>query len=430
MKIKDTRKYWMWLSHACGAGSKVAVSLVRHFGNAYNVYSCDEESLASCDFRIDKRIKSALLYKDISDEDDIIHWCDSNGVRIICPDDSLYPPSLRALVDAPMTLYVLGELPDFENMFTCAVVGTRSMTEYGRDMSYKFGHGLASGGACLVSGLALGCDAMAMKGALDAGGVTVAVLGCGIDVVYPKENEALLSRVLNSGAVITEYSPGVSPHSKNFPVRNRIISGISQAACVIEGNMRSGSLITARHAVYQGRDLFAVPGKVGEIGAEGTNHLIKNGAEAVTSPEDILSRYELIYPHTIDVKKIVIPVVKEDTVDDNVRVLTKKKRKSPAKIKKTKEDPFPQRPSHSGSVDFDSLSEEEKQVYRAMMPDIPMLAEEICNACGMPIATVMASLTLLEISGAVESGAGGYFMRHADDEEVGEPAITELDEGI
>ncbi|MBR6649892.1 MAG: DNA-processing protein DprA [Clostridia bacterium] len=430
MKIKDTRKYWMWLSHACGAGSKVAVSLVRHFGNAYNVYCCDEDSLADCNFRVDKRIRSNLLYKDISDEEDIIRWCDSIGVRIICPDDTLYPLSLRALVDAPMVLYTLGVLPDFENTFTCAVVGTRSMSEYGREMSYKFGHGLASGGAGLVSGLALGCDAMAMKGALDAGGTTVAVLGCGIDVVYPKENEALLERVLNSGAVITEFSPGVSPLRKNFPIRNRIISGISQSVCVIEGNMRSGSLITARHAVYQGRELFAVPGKVGEIGAEGTNHLIKNGAEAVTSPEDILSRYELIYPHTIDIKNIVTPVVENKTEDENIRILTKKKKKSTVKNKKTKEEIFSKSAKPSGNVDFDSLSEEEKRVYRAMMPDIPMLAEEICNVSGMPVSTVMASLTLLEISGAVESGAGGYFMRHADDEEVGEPAITELDEGI
>jgi len=430
VKIKDTRKYWMWLSHACGAGSKVAVSLIRQFGNAYNVFNADENAIAKCDFRIDKRIISNLLYKDISDEEDIIRWCDSNGVRIICPDDTVYPSSLRALVDAPMALYMLGDLPDLENLLACAVVGTRSMTEYGRDMAYKFGYGLASGGACLVSGLAKGCDAMAMNGALDAGGVTVAVLGCGIDVVYPKENEALLSRVLNGGAVITEYSPGVSPHKKNFPVRNRIISGISQSACVIEGSMRSGSLITARHAVYQGRDLFAVPGKVGEIGAEGTNFLIKNGADAVTSPEDILSRYEFVYPHTIDLKKMVLPTEKPSEEDEEIRVLPKKKKKATAKNKKMKEPPFAEQPRVAHTVDFDSLSDEEKKIYRAMTPDIPMLAEEIGNASGMPISTVMAALTLLEISGAVESGAGGYFMRHADDEEVGEPAITELDEGI
>ncbi len=419
----------MWLSHACGAGSKTAVSLVRRFENVYNVFCADEDALAECDFRIDKRVKSNLLYKDISDEEDIISWCDSCGVRILCPDDSLYPLSLKSLADAPMALYVLGNLPDFENSLSCAVVGTRSMSEYGREMAYKFGYGLASGGACLVSGLALGCDAMAMRGALDAGGTTVAVLGCGIDVVYPKENEALMQRVLEGGAVVTEYSPGVSPCGRHFPVRNRIISGLSQAACVIEGNMRSGSLITARHALYQGRDLFAVPGKVGESGAEGTNHLIKNGAEAVTSPEDILARYEFIYPHTLDVRKVRIPDNRAEE-DEEIKVLPKKKKKTPAKNKKSKKPPFPPTEKKTQSVDFDMLGDEEKSVYRSMTPDIPMLAEEICGASGLPVPTVMAALTLLEIAGAVESGAGGYFMRHADDEEVGEPAITELDEGM
>lgn len=430
MRVKDQRKYWMWLSHACGAGSKVAVSLVRHFGNAYNVFVADEDALSQVDFRIDKRIKSNLLYKNISEEEDIIKWCDDSGVRIICPDDTIYPSSLRSLVDAPMVLYVLGNMPDFENMFAAAVVGTRSMTEYGREMAYKFGYGLASGGACLVSGLAIGCDAMAMGGALDVGGTTVAVLGCGIDVVYPKENEALLSRVIKEGAVITEFSPGVSPHRKNFPIRNRIISGISQCVCVIEGNMRSGSLITARHAIYQGRDLFAVPGKVGEVGAEGTNFLIKTGADAVTSPEDILSRYEFVYPHTLDVKKVTLPERKAEEEDEEIKILPKKKKKAEPKNKKIKEPPFEEQKKRVATVDFDSLGETEKAVYRAMTPDIPMLAEEIGAASGIPISSILASLTLLEISGAVESGAGGYFMRHADDEEVGEPAITELDEGI
>ncbi len=430
MRVKDTRKYWMWLSHACGAGSKVAVSLVRHFGNAFNVYNADEDAISECDFRIDKRIKSNLLYKNISEEEDIIRWCDGCGVQILCPDDTLYPSSLRALVDAPMVLYVLGNMPDFQNTYACAVVGTRSMTDYGKDMAYKFGYGLASGGAGLVSGLAIGCDSMAMKGALDAGGVTVAVLGCGIDVVYPKENEALLSRVLHGGAVITEFSPGVSPLRKNFPIRNRIISGISQSVCVIEGNMRSGSLITARHAIYQGRDLFAVPGKVGETGAEGTNFLIKNGADAVTSPEDILARYEFVYPHTLDVKKVVMPAESRLEEEEEIKVLPKTKKKATPKNKKTKEPPFEEQKKRVATVDFDSLGDTEKKVYRSMTPDIPMLAEEISAVSGVPISNILAALTMLEISGAVESGAGGYFMRHADDEEVGEPAITELDEGI
>ena len=346
---RDTRKYWMWISHACGAGSKAAVSLVRHFGGAYQVFCAEEDELAEVSFRLDKRIKSNLLYKDISDEEELVSWCDHSDVRIICPDSSAYPLALRSLADAPMVLYVQGNLPAFESTFSCAVVGTRSMSEYGRDMAYKFGYGLASGGACLVSGLAKGCDTVAMKGALDAGGCVVAVLGNGVDIVYPKENEDLRDRILERGAVVSEYSPGVSPHKKNFPIRNRIISGLSQAALVIEGNMRSGSLITARYAIYQGRELFAVPGRVGESGAEGTNHLIKSGAEAVTTPEDILSRYEYIYPHTIDIKSVKVPDNKPEE-DEEIKVLPKKKKKAPAKDKKIKEDPFAQQKKKTVSM--------------------------------------------------------------------------------
>ena len=418
----------MWLSHACGHGSKTAVSLIRYFGDAYQVFLAEEE-LDEVGFVIDKRIKSNLLYKDVSEEEYITGWCDDNGVKILCPDSSLYPPSLRSLADAPMVLYVQGELPDFTNTFSCAVVGTRSMSDYGRDMAYKLGYGLATGGACLVSGLAKGCDAMAIRGALDAGGITICVLGCGIDIVYPKENEALWERILQNGAIVTEYSPGVSPKGRNFPVRNRIISGLSQAACVVEGDMKSGSLITARHTIYQGRDLFAVPVRVGDKGAEGTNHLIKNGAEAVTRAEDILARYEYIYPHSVNISSVKVPEVREEA-DEEIRILPKKKKKAPAKDKKIKEKPFPPTEKKAISVSIDMLSETEQTVYRFMIPDVPMLAEEICSASKLPVNIVLSSLTLLEIAGVVEGGAGGYFMRHADDEEVGEPAITELDEGF
>ncbi len=428
MRVKDYRKYWMWLSHACGAGSKTAVSLIRHFGNVLSIYNADEDDFAKCNFRIDSRVKARLLYKDIEEEENIVDWCDSCSVRIICPDDPEYPSSLRGLLDAPMVLYCLGTLPDLSEDFCCAVVGTRTMSAYGDEMAYKMGNGLVTGGSILASGLAIGCDSSAIKGALDAGGTVVAVLGCGIDVVYPKENRRLFERVLEKGAIITEYAPGVSPLKTNFPVRNRIISGISQAVCVIEGSMRSGSLITARHAVYQGREVFAIPGKVGEENSEGTNFLIKTGAAAVTSAEDILVNFELLYPHSIEIKNVRILERIEDEPEKEVKVLKKKKAK--AKKKVAEKDMFEDKPRKTPIIDFETLGETEKTVYRAMTPDIPMLAEEICNASGVAIATVMASLTMLEMTGAVESGAGGYFMRHADDEEVGEPAITELDEGL
>lgn len=433
MKPKDIRKYWIWLSLACGAGSKVAVSLVRHFGSAYDVFMADDDDIRDCNFRVDRKAFHNLGYKDISEAEDIVSWCDECGVKIICPDDNDYPSSLTSLIDAPMVLYVMGEMPDFDNVFTCAVVGTRAMTPYGNRMSHKIGYDLAKCGTCVISGIAKGCDAAAMLGAIEAGGKTVAVLGCGIDVVYPTENKDLWPVVLKNGAIITEYAPGASPKANHFPVRNRIISGLSQAVCVTEADIRSGSLITARHAIYQGKDVFAVPGPADDQNAEGTNFLIKQGAQIVTKAEDILSNFEFVYPHTIDIKQLENQVFKEENDDEEIKILksklSEKKTKAEKKKKKKKsENPFPEEPKRPAvTVDYDMLGEEEKEVYRAMRPDIPMLAEEICAIGGFNISKVMSALTLLEIAGAVESGAGGYFIRHADDEEVGEPAITEFD---
>ncbi|MBQ7836113.1 MAG: DNA-processing protein DprA [Clostridia bacterium] len=429
MKKNDMGKYWIWLSNACGKGSKVAVNLVRRFNNAYGVFSASDDDLRGCEFRIDPRVMARITYKDCSEEEDIVRWCDESGVRILCPDDSDYPSDLKNLVDAPMVLFCVGKLPDWDETLMCAIVGTRAMSEYGSKMAYDFGFGIASGGGCIVSGLALGCDSQAIRGALDAGGKTVAILGCGIDVVYPKDNMDLYERIVKNGAIITEYSPGVSPVGNHFPVRNRIISGVSQAVCVIEGSIKSGSLITARHAFYQNRDLYAVPGRVGESGSEGTNFLLKNGAVAVTDPVEILEKFQFSYPHTIEIKKIEQPWVKLLDEEAEVKILPRKE-KVKKKKKASKEPIFPEKPSVKPTVDFDSLGDEELKIYRSMTPDVPMLAEEICNVSGIPVASVMASLTLLEMTGVVESGAGGYFMRHADDEEVGEPAITEFDTGM
>ena len=427
MKIKDDRKYWLWLSHACGQGSKVAVNLVRRFGGAYEVYSADDDEFDKCKIKIDSRVKARLTYKDTSEEESIIRWCDEVGVRIISPRDEVYPVALRTTANAPMVLYCIGKLPDWNERFCCSVVGTRKMSEYGKEMSYNFGSGLAAGGALVISGLATGCDTYAIKGALDAGGIVIAVLGNGIDVVYPRENRDLYDRIVQKGAIITEYAPGISPIGSHFPVRNRIISGMAQATCVVEGGLTSGSLITARHALYQGRDVFAVPGQADGKFSEGTNFLIKNGAKAVTSATEILEYFSFLYPHSIEIKKQPKAWVNKVEEEADIKLLPKKKK---VKKKKKEEPIFAETPQKTVTFDFELISETERKVYRAMTPDLPMIAEEICEVCKLPVSTVMASLTILEMTGTVESGAGGYFMRHADNEEVGEPAITEFDEGM
>jgi len=443
--MKDKRKYWLWLSHTAGAGSKNGVNLVRAFGDAEGVYKRTPQDIFDSGVIKDKRVLSKFANKDLSEVEDILWWCDRNKVSVIVPTDPVYPKSLLSLPDAPMALYVLGELPDFDNLLSCAVVGTRDMSEYGKKVAYEIGSGLADGGACLVSGLALGIDGMAMAGAVEAGGRTVAVLGCGIDVVYPKQHELLMRRVLEKGAVVTEYAPGVSPEGRHFPVRNRIISGLSQAVCVIEGDMKSGALITARHAIYQGRQLYAVPGRVGEKSSEGTNYLLKQGALTATGASDILSAYEFIYPHSITLSGAVPHISAEEAFEKHSLGRRGKKKKAEEektssaektstvkKEKKSKKESiFPEREEKTvvRRADVDSLSESERKILDYMTPDVPMLAEEIAEG-GFSLSDVMVALTMLEVAGAVEAGAGGYYLKRAADF-GGEPEyITEDDDGL
>lgn len=423
-----------------GAGSKTAVNLVRMMGDAETVYKANAEKLKSSGAVADSRVLARLAYKDMSEVENIIKWCDDNGVRIIVPTDLDYPRALLSLQDAPMALYAIGKLPDFENYLCCAVVGTRNMSEYGKNVAYELGASLADKGACVVSGLALGIDGMAMAGAVESGGATVAILGCGIDVIYPRQHEKLFHKVLERGCVITEYAPGVSPHGYNFPVRNRLISGMCQAVCVIEGNMRSGSLITARHAVYQGRSLYAVPGRIGEEGSEGPNALIKEGATVLNSVDDIIADFEFVFPHTL-IPDGVTPHISPDEVKKKMSVFSRnekavkerKEKKANQRKQKKGESPFPKTEKKENAsvkfVDFDSLGDLEKRIFEYMKADVPMLAEEIAEG-GFELSQVMVSLTLLEISGAVEAGAGGYYLKRAADYGGDPEYITEDDDGL
>lgn len=469
--MKNKKKvYWVWLSLACRPASRIAVSLVRAFGDAEGVFKSGAKELLESGAVTERdRAWPELLRRDRTEAEDIVKWCDDNGVEIVTPADSSYPSNLYSLRDAPMALYVTGQLPDFDKICSISVVGSRKMTDYGRVNSFRFGYGLAKGGAAVVSGLALGVDGMAMASALAGGGVTVGVLGCGIDRIYPKEHRSLYESVTECGAIISEYAPGSSPTRGTFPQRNRIISALSQGTLVVEAAEDSGSLITARHAIYQGKDLFSVPGAIDRPNSAGTNELIKEGAYAVTDACDILERYEYVYPHSIDVSTAKRSLADIDAVASAFRVsstygvTTENERRraygksagrewydgpvvvrageSPETVEGDFEIPvdFGEKPSaimekkpkqkkpgfketvQPKRIDFDMLGETDMKVYNAMKPDTPMVPEELIGD-GLSISDVMASLTMLEISGAVEAGAGGYYMRVGDDRPLGDEA--------
>lgn len=213
------------------------------------------------------------------------------NIGIVYPGHSDYPEKLLNIYDPPLILYIKGILRKKLNIYNMnvGIVGARKASVYGREVAEKFGYELAKKGINIISGLALGIDGRAHWGALKAGGYTVGVLGCGIDVIYPRENYDLFEEMSKKGAIISEYGPGVTPNPGLFPIRNRIISGLSDGLLVVEARKKSGSLITADVAVEQGKQVYSIPGRITDTNSEGTNNLIKQGAYLVSSPGDIVN---------------------------------------------------------------------------------------------------------------------------------------------
>lgn len=284
--------YWIWLSLACTPGSQTFANLLSKFDDAKEVYDADDSAIASA-VTSRSRDYEALTSKDLEQAQLILDFCTSKNVGILTYADDRYPDSLRDIPTPPVLLYYRGILPDFSTLFSVAVVGTRRLTEYGKKNAFNIAYDLARAGATVISGMAIGIDAVAHAGALAAGKTTVAVIGSGIDVCYPKEHRPLAREIVKTGCVFTEYPPGSRPDGHNFPVRNRIISGLSKVTLVIEGKERSGALLTARHAKEQGRTVYAVPGNVGNPNSEVCNLLLKNGARVCTCADDIVRDFEM-----------------------------------------------------------------------------------------------------------------------------------------
>ncbi len=294
--------YWIWLAEQCGAGSPVPAVICGMGLTAKDVYDGALESIVMDDSSRES-LQKVLRQRDLTEAERILEICSSSDIHVITPDSDAYPAKLRAIRDFPAVLYVRGNMPVTSGRMLTTVVGTRTMTEYGRRTAYALGAGLAFGGSMLVSGMALGADSMAIIGAMEAGGTIIAVLGSGVDVIYPREHRDLYRQIQSGGAVISEFRPGSAPAGRNFPIRNRIMSGLSDATVVVEAGEKSGALITAATAVKQGRTLFAVPGRVGDDGAAGTNQLICDGAIPVTTAEDVLSEFAFMYEQTVSVDR-------------------------------------------------------------------------------------------------------------------------------
>lgn len=386
------RIYWLWVALLDGFTRRQKLALLQHFSDPETLYLATDFS--DCGELSPQQVQS-LLDKNLKPAETLHHICMRKEIGLLTILDAAYPSRLRNIADPPLVLFYRGVLPDFEKQPTIAVVGTRKATAYGMGVARQFGTQLSACGGLVVSGGAAGIDTMALQGALDADGQTVAVLGCGPDVVYPRTNRRLFSRVEENGCILSEYLPGTQPKPWQFPERNRIISGISNGVLVIEAPQRSGALITARDALEQGRDVYVVPANIDMPSCEGSNALLSEGGAAVFTGWDILQQYAPQYPD----------VVQRRTTQSNG---------APARVAQTvllpgsdkKDIDNPVSNSYSVKIDNDpSLTAEENRVL-SCLDNTQKPLDELIAQLGMPPGEVLTVLTKLSLKGLVINHPG------------------------
>jgi len=287
----DDRKYWIGFNLIKGIGAVRMQALVAYFGNLESAWCANAVNLAEAGLgrRLIERVVQA---RDTVNLDQVWDKIESQGITVLTWQDESYPSHLKEIDQPPPVLYIRGEyLPD--DIFAVAIVGTRRITPYGRQITEEIAAFLAANGITVISGLARGVDSVAHQTALKAGGRTIAVLGSGVDKIYPPEHRGLAEQMMQRGAIVSDYAPGTPPDASNFPPRNRIISGLSLAVVVVEAGETSGALITAEFAAEQGREVFAVPGSILAPQSKGTNKLIQRGALPLLSASDLMQALDL-----------------------------------------------------------------------------------------------------------------------------------------
>jgi DNA processing protein len=283
--------YWLGFHLVPGIGATRLARLVEYFGNLERAWNATPAALRASGLG-ERALDSLVATRSRLSLDSEMQRVERAGVHLLTLADDDYPRLLREIPSPPTVLYVRGSITAHDEN-AVAIVGTRRVTSYGREMSRRFGAELAASGVTVVSGLARGVDGVAHTAALDAGGRTIAVLGCGLDTIYPPEHRALAERIVENGALVSEFSLGTKPDAPNFPVRNRIISGLSLGIVVIEAPLKSGALITSNFAGDQGRTVFAVPGSALSAASAGTIQLLRDGATIAANGDDVLSALKL-----------------------------------------------------------------------------------------------------------------------------------------
>lgn len=383
--------YWIWLSEALGPGEKTLELISYYNWNAEEIYKASVRDIFALGIYTLQRVKKFKAYpleNAIKSYNDAV----STGIKIITPQSEYFPEQLKRIDNVPLVLYVRGDETVLKNELSVSVVGAREASDYGCAVAKALSSALAGKGFTIISGGARGIDSEAHFGALEEGGKTVCVMGCGLNVNYLAEMNPMREKIAKSGAVISEYPPKAPASRTTFPVRNRIISALSLGTIVVEAGERSGSLITARLALEQGKDVFAVPGDLVHSSFLGTNKLIRDGAIAVFSPNDILEEYYSEYYDKI-VDKTRFP--DDEIIRRAQKYLSEPKQETDKKISANVNE----KKEKSQKVKRDApdyLTEEAKKIY-SVLSEEPTHVDLLSEQSGLTVAQTLSALTELEV---------------------------------
>jgi DNA processing protein len=371
---EDPLKGWIALSLVTGVGSRTAAALLDRFGSPAACFNASTTELESVGLKRESinAIKSSEPMERA--EREMLSLAD-HGARAITFADAEYPSLLRETYDPPIVLYVKGDIARALSRPAVAVVGSRRCSTYGKNVAEMLARDLASRGVTIVSGLARGIDTAAHLGAIAGKGLTLAVMGTGFDEIYPKENKKLADRIASNGALVTEFPTSTPPVSQNFPFRNRVISGLSLGVLVVEGAERSGSLITARMAYEQGRDVYAVPGNITSSKSFGPNYLIKDGAKLVQSWRDVVEEFPA------EVKAEILACEQGEAKREQM------------------------------SFDEVGLSDSERRLLRVIKHDEAIHIDQLIKTSGLEAGELMSALLRLEMSDRIRQLPGKQFVR-------------------
>ena len=380
--------YWLWFADLFGRGTRLSHEMLEFYGSAEAVFQAGEAELRQTALLTRPQVEQVLRH-DLGPARRQYEAALKEGCRLLTPEDEEYPDCLRHIYAPPAVLFLHGSLSGLEEHPAVAVVGSRRSDEYGLTTAARLSEELAAAGVSIISGLAMGIDQAAHRAAIKAEGVTIGVLGCGIELDYPKGTRPLREMMAEKGAVLTEYPVGEPARPGNFPMRNRIISGLSRGVLVVRADEYSGSLITAGHALSQGRDVFAVPGGIDAPLSQGPNGLIRRGeAKLIQDAWDVVEEYAALYPDKLHPKTPLAPGAARARLEG---------RESPPPAPPQQKEPAPARLVVDLGKDPEALTDDQAALLRALQARGEQSADDLVEATGIPARRVLSALTLLQV---------------------------------